>query len=126
MPAYKKKIAKKDVPSEFDSSTVNTIKRIEKNSNVVGVMHFHRGNVQLCTAPESMTLILTKKIPTLTSTIHYSIGEIDILDELVAYRIVTNSIEIMAVADKEFTSCVIQRLTKQKQPRKQHLKGEII
>ncbi|XP_047540358.1 uncharacterized protein LOC125073541 [Vanessa atalanta] len=76
MPAYKREIDTRDLPSEFDTNTVNTIKRIEKNTNVVGIMHFHQNNVQLCTVPESMTNILINKLPSLTSIFQHSIGEI--------------------------------------------------
>ncbi|XP_046973686.1 uncharacterized protein LOC124540261 [Vanessa cardui] len=76
MPAYKREIVNNDVPSEFDTSTVNTIKRIEKNTNVVGIIHFRKSKAQLCTVPESMTNILINKLPPLTSIFQHSIGEI--------------------------------------------------
>ncbi|CAH2097463.1 unnamed protein product [Euphydryas editha] len=115
METYKKRIFKKDIPTEFDESTFNTINRIEENSNVIGLMHFRDGFVQLSTAPEAMTQTLTNKLPALTSAFQWSVGEIDILDELVAYRIVTNTIEIMAVANKEFTSCVVHKSSKRRE-----------
>ncbi|XP_034826469.2 uncharacterized protein [Maniola hyperantus] len=97
------------MPSEFDEPTADSVARIENNSNVLGIMFFRQNLVEMCTAPENMAQTLSTNLPALSSTVQQAIGEIDVLDELVAYRVLTNKIEILVVVDQLFAACVVQK-----------------
>ncbi|CAH0717649.1 unnamed protein product, partial [Brenthis ino] len=107
-----------DIPREFDELTKNIISRIEHNPNVVGIMHLQNDQLQLYTVPEAMLQILSRHLPHLSLSFKLAIGDIDIFDKLLAYRIEANGIEIMVVPDKDFNACVVHKTAKKKRVKK--------
>ncbi|CAH4023844.1 unnamed protein product [Pieris brassicae] len=95
----KRKLPDIEMPAEFSTHTIGAINRIEERPNVMGIMYFRNGFLQLTTVPETLSHILTSKLPPMTSAFRRAISEIDVLDELLAFRIETNSMEIIVTGN---------------------------
>ncbi|XP_045505179.1 uncharacterized protein LOC123701716 isoform X2 [Colias croceus] len=114
---FKKRISDRDMPSEFSTHTIKVINRIEERPNVMGIMYFRNDFLQLATVPENMVYPLSNKLPALSSIFRRVISEIDVLDELIAFRIETNLMEIIVTGSKEFSACVVQQVAKKSKKR---------
>ncbi|CAH2057023.1 unnamed protein product, partial [Iphiclides podalirius] len=97
---------------EFSVFTCDTITRIDKNQNVLGVLYIHKGYPELCTLPENVAKTLITKLPIITSGVHRAVTDIDVTNEPVAFRMETNRTEIAVVMDKQFTACVVHKSTR--------------
>ncbi|XP_045512964.1 dynein light chain roadblock-type 2-like isoform X1 [Pieris brassicae] len=72
----KRKLPDIEMPAEFSTHTIGAINRIEERPNVMGIMYFRNGFLQLTTAPETLSHILTSKLPPMTSAFRRAISEI--------------------------------------------------
>ncbi|CAG9137159.1 unnamed protein product [Plutella xylostella] len=93
----------------FVPQTMDTIERIEKIQNVVGVLFFQNDNLEMSSVPESLAQVLAVKLPPLYHMVTSAVKEIDVLDDVVALRIVSRNLEIMVVMDCQFVTCAVQK-----------------
>ncbi|PZC74605.1 hypothetical protein B5X24_HaOG207623 [Helicoverpa armigera] len=105
-----RKFRRREWPKEFSQVTTDTIDRIELNLNVIGLMYFREDEPIMHTMPRIEEVVLASQLPSLGRQIRNSIKEVDIMDDLVAYRIVTKSNELLVASDAEFSACVLQKL----------------
>ncbi|KAJ0171306.1 hypothetical protein K1T71_012856 [Dendrolimus kikuchii] len=105
MTTCKRQVTRKEIPNEFSEDTKRAIKRIDQHHNVLGLLYLRNDCLEMYTVPENMVRFLSKRLPPLHSAMRNAITEIDVLDELVAIRIETKKIEIIATSDKDFLAC---------------------
>ncbi|XP_073962859.1 uncharacterized protein isoform X2 [Choristoneura fumiferana] len=75
--------------------------------------------IKLSTVPESVSAALVTKLPVFTDVIRNAISEIDVLDELIAYRIETKSVEIVVAPADHCIACVVYRSRRKRKHKKQ-------
>ncbi|RVE50806.1 hypothetical protein evm_004555 [Chilo suppressalis] len=88
----------KDFPEHLTGATMKTIDRIGQHHNVTGILYCNHRGTQISTIPESMSQTLTSKLPGYSSLVREALKDVDVFDDLIAYRIETKSDEIMVAA----------------------------
>ncbi|XP_063542592.1 uncharacterized protein LOC134751156 [Cydia strobilella] len=103
------RLRQKHVPEGFSHLTEDTVCRIDENHHVIGVLYLEKNLLTMCTMNESTGQMLAARLPDFTELVRQAIGEIDVLEELVAYRIETRNVELLVAPACHCTAVVLHK-----------------
>ncbi|KAJ2952258.1 hypothetical protein O0L34_g4534 [Tuta absoluta] len=102
------------MPKDFNKDTIRIINRILSDPAILGIVYFKDYNVYMCTVPSDMRRGLTTMLPYLSPLVHRAVMDIDVLDELVAYRISSKTCDILVTGGKDIGAVAVQAKPKKR------------